>query len=157
MRLYFALRGCSCGSSGFRRGPDDGHNHRQGATSSTSRTLRNESHEKPRYYLFQCPPPVTAKNTIFPSFLVSGKRKKETPPDNPYVAYCIQRGTAMRSPMGNDRESLEGGGGKWDNKTGESENSDLDNFSRIHTASTPPRHAPCDLPYLVPVFVGLGC
>ena len=37
MRLYRALRGCSCGSRGFRRGPDDGHNHRQGATSSTSR------------------------------------------------------------------------------------------------------------------------
>ena len=37
MRLYRALRGCSCGSRGFRRGPDDRHNHRQGATSSTSR------------------------------------------------------------------------------------------------------------------------
>ena len=37
MRLYRALRGCSCGSRGFRRGPDDGHNHWQGATSSTSR------------------------------------------------------------------------------------------------------------------------
>ena len=24
MRLYRALRGCSCGSRGFRRGPDDG-------------------------------------------------------------------------------------------------------------------------------------
>ena len=29
----------SCGSRGFRRGPDDGHNHRQGATSSTSRVI----------------------------------------------------------------------------------------------------------------------
>ena len=29
MRLYRALRGCSCGSRGFRRGPDDGHNRRQ--------------------------------------------------------------------------------------------------------------------------------
>ena len=37
MRFYRALRGCSCGSRGFRRGPNDGHNHRQGATSSTSR------------------------------------------------------------------------------------------------------------------------
>ena len=39
MRLYPALRGYSCGSRGFLRGPDDGHNHRQGATSSTSRVI----------------------------------------------------------------------------------------------------------------------
>ena len=39
MRLYRALRGYSCGSRGFRRGPDGGQNHRQGATSSTSRVI----------------------------------------------------------------------------------------------------------------------
>ena len=35
MYLYRSLRGCSYGSRGFPRGPDDGHNHRQGAASST--------------------------------------------------------------------------------------------------------------------------
>ena len=36
---FIPRTGYSCGSCGFRRGPDDGHNHRQGATSSTSRGI----------------------------------------------------------------------------------------------------------------------
>ena len=32
LRLSRALKGCSCGSRGVLRGPNDGHNHRQGAT-----------------------------------------------------------------------------------------------------------------------------
>ena len=48
MRLYRALRGCSCGSREFRRGPDDGHNHRQGATSSTSRVTSIQGQSRTR-------------------------------------------------------------------------------------------------------------
>ena len=36
MRLYRALNDCSYGSRGGSRGPNGGHNHRQGATSRTS-------------------------------------------------------------------------------------------------------------------------
>ena len=46
MRLYRALRGYSCGSRGFLRGPDDGHNPREGATSSTGGVSASRELEK---------------------------------------------------------------------------------------------------------------
>ncbi len=49
MRLYRALRGCSCGSRGFRRGPDDGHNHRQGALTSRLTTPQGGSFEPGKF------------------------------------------------------------------------------------------------------------
>ena len=46
MRLYRALRGCSCGSRGFRQGPDDGHNSEVVDPSCGSRGFRRVPLEK---------------------------------------------------------------------------------------------------------------
>ena len=69
MRLYRALRGYSCGSRGFLRGPDDGHNHRQGAASSTSRVISLQGQSRAACWCWSCsgvnlPHPIAILTTV---------------------------------------------------------------------------------------------
>ena len=151
MRLYRALRGYSCGSRGFRRGPDDGQNHRQGATSSTSRVISLQGQSGARTALVvRTRPPSTIAFGRSAWLTRSGVALPPRADESTRVAYTQHNITDRPIALSRDN----GPNWKADDIQGQctATSTSFLTIIRAFFSSTP--HTPCAILYVVTMLIG---